>query len=98
MSETRNGEQIGPDGWTSTERRDLALSCPEVAGSSRDEVTTYAARYGGSMPELRALLAGKPSRGSINAVAQEAEERKAVDFYARLRASTAALAARNAKS
>jgi hypothetical protein len=96
--ETRNGEKVGADGWTATERSDLKMSCPELEGSSRDEVVTLAARYGTSMPELRSLLAGQPSQGSINAVVQDKEELAALDHYARLRASTAALAARNARS
>jgi hypothetical protein len=68
--EMRNGEKVGADGWTTTERRDLTLSCPELEGSSREDVLTLAARYGKSMPELRALIAGKPSQGAINEAAQ----------------------------
>ncbi len=81
------------NGWTPAEFEDLKRTSPEYADLSKDEVRTLLARYGGSM--FKELRAGQPTPAARAQALANEEERKAENHYARLRASTAALAERN---
>ena len=82
------------NGWTAEQYENLKKTSPEYADLSRDEVEVLIARYGGSM--FDALKAGQPTPAARAQQAEDEEGAKAEAFYARLRASEAAIVKRNA--